>query len=61
MFAAGYGACFHGALALVAEKRKLMLPPNVSIKVKVIFGRDPIDGLFFLEADVSVALPVRPG
>lgn len=38
-----------------------MLPPNVSIKVKVIFGRDPIDGLFFLEADVSVALPVRPG
>lgn len=57
LFAAGYGACFHGALTLVAMKRKIQLPSDVSILVAVTFGRDPSDGLFLLEADVQVSLP----
>lgn len=57
LFAAGYGACFHGALTLVAMKRKVHLPSDLSIKVAVTFGRDPSDGLFLLEADIQVALP----
>lgn len=57
LFAAGYGACFHGALVLVAMKRKIKLPANVAVDVAVTFGRDPVDGLFLLEADITVALP----
>ncbi len=57
LFAAGYGACFHGALTLVAMKRRIKLPADLSIKVAVTFGRDPSDGLFLLEADLEVALP----
>jgi Ohr subfamily peroxiredoxin len=57
LFAAGYGACFHGAMSLVAAKRKVKLPSDLLIKVNVTFGRDPKDGLFVLTADVEVSLP----
>jgi Ohr subfamily peroxiredoxin len=57
LFAAGYAACFHGAMVLVAAKRKIRLPDDVEIKVDVTFGRDPEDGLFLLTATVLVNLP----
>jgi Ohr subfamily peroxiredoxin len=57
LFAAGYGACFHGAMTLAAAKRKLKLPPDLQITVKITFGRDPEDGLFLLTAEVEVSLP----
>lgn len=57
LFAAGYAACFHGALVLVASKRKMQVPDDVEIKVEVTFGRDPEDGLFLLTAAVEVNLP----
>ncbi|WP_050419072.1 Ohr family peroxiredoxin [Bradyrhizobium tropiciagri] len=56
LFAAGYAACFHGALSLIASKRKVRLT-EVSIVAKVTFGRDPSDGLFMITADLEVELP----
>jgi len=57
LFAAGYGACFHGAMSLVAAKRRMKLPPDIEIRVEVTFGRDPEDGLFLLTAELEVSLP----
>jgi Ohr subfamily peroxiredoxin len=57
LFAAGYGACFHGAMSLVAAKRRMKLPSDIDIKVEVTFGRDPEDGLFLLTAELEVSLP----
>jgi lipoyl-dependent peroxiredoxin len=57
LFAAGFAACFHGAMVLVATRRKLRLPDDFHIQVRVTFGRDPDDGLFLLLAHVEVALP----
>ena len=56
LFAAGYAACFHGALNLTAAKRKIKLS-EVNIDAKVTFGRDPSDGLFLITADLTVQLP----
>lgn len=57
LFAAGYGACFHGAMSLIATKQKIKLPADLQIVVKVTFGRDPEDGLYLITADVEVSLP----
>jgi len=57
LFAAGYAACFHGAMVLVASRHKKHIPDDVEIKVEVTFGRDPGDGLFLLTAVVEVKLP----
>jgi Ohr subfamily peroxiredoxin len=57
LFAAGYAACFHGAMTLVAAKRKVRLPPDLEIQAIVTFGRDPIDGLFLITAELVVSLP----
>lgn len=56
LFAAGYAACFHGAMVLVAAKRRVKLPAEFHIKVDVTFGRDPDDGLFLLTASIKVEL-----
>jgi len=55
-FAAGYAACVHGTLSLIAAKRRVKLA-DVSVNAKVTFGRDPSDGLFLISADLTVALP----
>lgn len=56
LFAAAYAACFHGALSLVAAKRKIKLN-DVSISAKVTLGRDPADGFFVITADLTAQLP----
>jgi len=56
LFAAAYAACFHGALNLLARKHRIALH-DASVQVSVAFGRDPVDGLFMLCADVRVDLP----
>ncbi|WP_423199042.1 MULTISPECIES: Ohr family peroxiredoxin [unclassified Cupriavidus] len=56
LFAAGYAACFHGVLHLLASKARVAIP-NAKVKVTVAFGRDPVDGLYMLTADVQVFLP----
>ncbi|QDE40027.1 Ohr family peroxiredoxin [Luteibacter pinisoli] len=56
LFAAGFAACFHGALSLLAERSAITIP-DAAVKAKVTFGRDPMDGQFTLVADVRIALP----
>ncbi|MDN7852545.1 Ohr family peroxiredoxin [Burkholderia seminalis] len=57
LFAAGFAACFHGALTLVAMKRRVRLPADLAVSARVTFQRDPSDGLFELELDVEVGMP----
>lgn len=56
LFAAALAACFHGALCLLAARSNIETPGTV-VKVSVAFGRDPIDGLFMLTADVRIHIP----
>jgi osmotically inducible protein OsmC len=56
LFAAGYAACFHGALNLLAARSGMALS-GACVVVTVAFGRDPVDGLFSLAAEVKVHLP----
>lgn len=56
LFAAGYAACFHGALSLLAARDSIPIPGS-SVEVKVDFNRDPMDGLFVLTADTRIRLP----
>ncbi|MBO9352713.1 Ohr family peroxiredoxin [Bordetella petrii] len=57
LFAAGYAACFHGALRLVSIKRGVDLPHDFAIYCTVSFARDPVDGRFCITADLEVSLP----
>ena len=55
LFAAGYSACFLGALKLVAGKEKATLPDNVNITSEVGLGKIP--GGFNIEVDMTVNAP----
>ncbi|MBY4726269.1 MULTISPECIES: Ohr family peroxiredoxin [Burkholderia] len=57
LFAAGFAACFHGALTLVAMRRRVRLPTDLAISASATFQRDPSDGLFALELEVEVRMP----
>lgn len=55
LFAAGYSACFIGALKFVASQKKLALPADASITGKVGIGQIP--GGFGLEVQLDISLP----
>lgn len=55
MFAAGWSACFLGAMTQVAAARKIVLPKDVSIDAEVDLGT--VDGGFVLRARLIVSLP----
>ncbi|MFC4348087.1 organic hydroperoxide resistance protein [Kordiimonas lipolytica] len=55
LFAAGYAACFIGALKAAAGKKGISLPADVSINSSVGIG--PISGGFGIEAALKVVLP----
>lgn len=55
LFAAGYSACFIGALKFVAGSAKVALPANLSIDAEVGIG--PIATGFALEVGLKVNLP----
>jgi Ohr subfamily peroxiredoxin len=55
LFAAGYAACFIGAMKAVAGKQGVKLPDDVSINSSVGIG--PIPGGFGIEAALEVSLP----
>ena len=59
LFAAGYASCFHDALMLLATRAGIHAG-EASVSVTVSLGRDPVDGLFMLSADVRVGLPGVP-
>ena len=56
LFAAGYAASFHGAITLLAAKDQIAIGEAV-VEAVVTFGRDPVDGLFILTADIRAYLP----
>lgn len=55
LFAAGYSACFIGALKFVAGQKKATLPADTSITADVGIGQ--IEGGFGLDIDLRISLP----
>jgi Ohr subfamily peroxiredoxin len=55
LFAAGYSACFLGALKFVAARDKIALPANTSIEGSVGIG--PIPAGFGIEVELKISLP----
>lgn len=55
LFAAGWSACFIGAMGLAAGKRKLKLPADTAVNAEVDLGTT--DGAYFLQARLTVNLP----
>ena len=58
LFAAGYSACFLGALKFVAGKNKVALPANTTITGRVGIG--PIPTGFGIEAELRIKVPGLP-
>jgi osmotically inducible protein OsmC len=58
LFAAGYSACFIGAIKFVAGRDKISLPSDVSIESSVGIG--PIPNGFGIEVAMKVSLPGMP-
>ncbi|GAA1281862.1 peroxiredoxin [Planotetraspora silvatica] len=56
LFAAGYAACFHGVLSLVARQH-LLDPGSIVVEATVALGRDPDDAGYQLRADLVVIWP----
>lgn len=58
LFAAGYAACFIGAMKAVAAKQKLALPDDVSIDASVGIGpHRGKPGAFGIEVAMQIKLP----
>ena len=55
LFAAGYSACFIGALKFVAGQQKISLPDDVSITGSVGIGPIPVG--FGIECELQISLP----
>lgn len=55
LFAAGYSACFIGALKFVASQSKRRIPADASITAQVGIGQIP--GGFGLDIDLNINLP----
>lgn len=55
LFAAGYSACFLGAMKFVASKEKVALPAETS--VNAIVGIGPIPTGFGIEAELKISVP----
>lgn len=55
LFAAGWSACFIGAIGLAAAKLKVTLPRDLAVDTEVDLGTT--DGAYFLQARLNVSLP----
>src|ERR1700730_11274492 len=55
LFAAGWSACFEGAMGLAARKMEIELPPDLAMDAEVDLCID--DDGFFLQARLNVSLP----
>ncbi|MGY6564969.1 organic hydroperoxide resistance protein [Halomonas sp. KM-1] len=55
LFAAGYSACFLGALKFVASQQKVVLPADTKVTGKVGIGQIPTG--FGIEAELTIAAP----
>jgi osmotically inducible protein OsmC len=58
LFAAGYSACFIGAMKAVAAKQKISLPAEVSITSDVAIGPHANKpGAFGIQVDMKISVP----
>jgi osmotically inducible protein OsmC len=55
LFAAGWSACFEGALGLAARKMKIILPADAAIDAEVDLNLE--EGAYFLGARLNISLP----
>ena len=55
LFAAGWSACFIGAMGLAAGKMKVALPTDLAVDAEVDLGTG--GGGYFLQARLNVSLP----
>jgi len=55
LFAAGWSACFEGAMGLAARKMKVALPVDTSIDAEVDLCLT--DGAYFLQARLNIKVP----
>jgi Ohr subfamily peroxiredoxin len=55
LFAAGWSACFEGAIALAAKERRIVLPANPSIDAEVDLNLGA--GGYYLRARLDVRVP----
>ena len=55
LFAAGWSACFIGAIGIAAAGMKVQLPADLAVDAEVDLGAT--DGAYFLQARLNVSLP----
>lgn len=55
LFAAGWSACFIGAMGLAAGKMKVKLPADLAVDAEVDLCN--ADGAYFLQARLNVSVP----
>ena len=55
LFAAGWSACFEGAMGIAARRMKLSLPADLAIDAEMDLNL--ADGAYFLRARLNVSLP----
>src|SRR6187399_1923060 len=55
LFAAGWSACFIGAMGIAAHQMKVKLPAETAVDAEVDLCM--LDGGYFLQARLSVSLP----
>ncbi|RAN81111.1 organic hydroperoxide resistance protein [Bacillus sp. SRB_336] len=58
LFAAGYSACFLGAMKFVAAQQKLQLPADTQVTGQVGIG--PIPTGFGIEVELTISIPGLP-
>jgi lipoyl-dependent peroxiredoxin len=58
LFAAGWSACFIGAMGKAAHALNVRLPADVSVDAEIDLGTT--DGAYFLQARLNVSLPGLP-
>lgn len=56
LFAAGWSACFEGALGLAAKQAGVTLPPDTAVDASVELHHGDAEG-YFLSARLDVAIP----
>lgn len=55
LFAAGWSACFIGAMGIAANKLKVVLPADLAVNAEVDLGTAGVG--YFLQARLNVSLP----
>ena len=58
LFAAGYSACFLGAMKFVAAQQKLQLPADTQVTGQVGIGQLPTG--FGIEVELTISIPGMP-